>query len=550
MLDQHTAINETSVWAQLHQHQRATKYLHMRDLFEQDPLRFSKMHIRLNGLLFDYSKNRITTETLQLLTQLAKTAKLQEWMHKMRTGEKINASENRAVLHTALRATGDANIQVDGRNVVPDIQAALEKSLAFAQSIYQKEYTGHAGLPITDIVNIGIGGSDLGPQMAALALKHYHCNQLNLHFIANVDATPLQQLLAQLNPQTTLFIVASKSFTTPETLLNAQAAKNWFLQTEPTSAIGQHFVAVTSAQDKAVTFGINSQSIFPMFDWVGGRYSVWSSIGLVLMCAIGRNQFLDFLAGAKAMDEHFFNSPFEQNIPVLMGLIGLWYNTFYAAHSHAVIPYDHGLRRFPAHLQQLDMESNGKRYGRQGSCLDFDTGPIIWGEEGVNCQHAFFQLLHQGTRLIPCDFLVPVNGHTHAKRQHHVLVANALAQAQALMQGKTEAQVYQELQNSPLSNIERDALMPQKRFHGNQPSNTFLIESITPFNLGMLLAAYEHKVFVQGVIWGINSFDQWGVEYGKVLAAAIEPELSQHNTHLQHDSSTNGLIQYYRDHHV
>ncbi len=403
---------------------------------------------------------------------------------------------------------------------------------------------------ITDIVNIGIGGSDLGPQMACLALEHYQHPNLNLHFIANVDGSPLQQLLDKLNPATTLFIIASKSFTTPETLLNAEAAKAWFLNSLSAQAIPQHFVAVTSAIEKATQFGISPDNIFPMFEWVGGRYSTWSSIGLILMCAIGKENFLEFLAGARNMDDHFFNAPFGENIPVLMALIGLWYNTFYAAHSHAIIPYDHGLRRFPAHLQQLDMESNGKRYGRTGAYLDFDTGPIIWGEEGVNCQHAFFQLLHQGTRLVPCDFIIPIHSHRTTKNQHHVLVANALAQAQALMQGKTEAQVYQELQQQNLTNIERDSLLPQKLFHGNQPSNILMLDKVTPFNLGMLLAAYEHKVFVQGVIWGINSFDQWGVEYGKVLAAKIEPELHDKNGHLAHDSSTNGLISHFRKKHV
>lgn len=542
-----TAINETPIWAQLHQHQRATKFLHMRDLFAMDENRFDKMHIQLHGLLFDYSKNRITTDTLNLLVALANKAKLSQWTQDMRTGVAINTSENRAVLHTALRAMPDANIVVDGINVVPAIQAALNKALNFAQPVYQGQYTGYKQHVITDVVNIGIGGSDLGPQMACLALSAYQSQHIHTHFIANVDGAPLQQLLAQLNPDTTLFIVASKSFTTPETLKNAQVAKDWLLQSLPVVAIGSHMVAISSNIAKAVEFGIHPDHVFPMFDWVGGRYSVWSSIGLSLMCSIGTQNFMSFLDGAREMDAHFYEAPFLQNIPVLMALIGLWYNTFYAAHSHAVIPYDHGLRRFPAHLQQLDMESNGKSYGRSGAHLDFDTGPIIWGEEGVNCQHAFFQLLHQGTRLIPTDFIVPVNSH-YPSDQHATLVANALAQAQALMQGKTETQVYAEL--SHLSGIKRDELMPQKLFKGNQPSNMFMLDKVTPFNLGMLLAAYEHKVFVQGVVWGINSFDQWGVEYGKVLAAKIEPELCYSDKHLEHDASTNGLINHFRTHHV
>ncbi|WP_037585825.1 glucose-6-phosphate isomerase [Stenoxybacter acetivorans] len=541
------AINHTAVWAQLHQHQRSTRFLHMRDLFAQDPQRFEKMSISFNGLLLDYSKNRITEDTLRLLIELACSADLSGWMHKMRSGEKINISENRAVLHTALRLPENtaAKVYVDGRNVVPEIHRELNRALAFAQSLNEGKHLGARGDCIRDVVNIGIGGSDLGPQMVTLALKPYQ-QKVNVHFVANIDGANLAQVLEKVFAESTVFIVASKSFTTPETLLNAKTARAWFLQQGFQAAdIARHFVAVSSAVDKAADFGIAPDNVFALFDWVGGRYSVWSSIGLAVMCAIGAANFRDFLAGGHAIDEHFFNTPFRRNIPVLLGLIGLWYNTFYASASHAVIPYDHGLRRLPAHLQQLDMESNGKQTDRYGNRLDFDTGAVIWGEEGVNSQHAFFQLLHQGSRLIPCDFIVPINSHYDVGEQHRVLAANALAQTEALMRGKTLAEAYAEL--ADMNPRRRDLLAPQKVFPGNQPSNTLLLDKVTPFHLGILLAMYEHKVFVQGVIWGINSFDQWGVEYGKVLAKRIEPQLSD-TAALAHDSSTNGLIAYFREH--
>lgn len=541
-----TTINHDAIWAQLHQHQRATRLTHMRDLFQNDPHRFEKMHIELDGLILDYSKNRLTDESLPLLIQLAHTAKLTEWMEKMRSGEAINFSENRAVLHTALRLPESTRIFVEGENIVPKIHVELNKALKFANKIHHQTHLGYTGLPITDVVNIGIGGSDLGPQMLTQALTPYHGN-INTHFVANVDGEDLTQKLKKLSPQTTLFIIASKSFTTPETLLNAHSARNWFLAEAEEKDIAKHFVAVSSNITATEKFGINPDNVFALFDWVGGRYSSWSTIGLSLMCAIGETHFREFLAGGKAMDEHFFSTPFEHNIPVILALIGIWYNTFYAAHSYAIIPYAHNLRRLPAHIQQLDMESNGKQTGRYGERLDFDTGPIIWGEEGVNCQHAFFQLLHQGSRLIPSDFIVPINTHSPLIHQHQTLVANAFAQTEALMQGKTCEQVQQELTKSNLTRIEKDKLTPQKIFPGNQPSNTILLDKITPYNMGQLLAMYEHKVFVQGVIWGINSFDQWGVEYGKALAKKIEPELSNDQT-LTHDSSTNALIQYFRSH--
>ncbi len=542
-----TAINETAIWAQLHQHQRATRHLHMRDLFADDPMRFAHMHTTLgDGFLLDYSKNRITTETLDLLIALAAEADLGEWMQKMRSGEKINHSENRAVLHTALRLPADAVLNLDGQNIVPQVQNELQRALDFAEAVRSGNLTGSSGQAFTDIVNIGIGGSDLGPQTLTQALRPYHAAGLNIHFAANVDGADLAQTLEKLNPETTLFVVSSKSFTTPETMMNAQSARDWLIQRLGERAIAQHFAAVSNNLAAATAFGITPERIFTIFEWVGGRYSATSAISLPLMCAIGATHFRALLAGAHAMDTHFFEAPFRHNMPVLLALIGIWYNTFYRAHSHAIIPYHHGLRRFPAHIQQLDMESNGKQTSRYGEYLDFDTGPIIWGEEGVNCQHAFFQLLHQGSRLIPSDFIIVTNGDYDNHHHQTTLVANALAQTRALMMGKSETQVYRELADLPAQR--RDELMPQKHFPGNQPSNTIMMERLTPYALGMLLALYEHKVFVQGVIWGINSFDQWGVEYGKVLAHEIAPKLAQSEaTH--YDASTNGLIAFFRQHH-
>lgn len=539
-----TAINHSTVWAQLHQHQRATRHLHMRDLFAQAPNRFLQMHVQQEGLLFDYSKNRITARTLELLIELAQEALLPTWMQNMQAGAKINLSEDRAVLHTALRLPKNAQVEIDGQNIMPKIQQELQRAFSFAESLRLKVHTGFSKQPITDVVNLGIGGSDLGPLMTTQALRAFH-GEIHIHYVSNVDGAHLSQTLKNLNPEQTLFIIASKSFTTPETILNAQAAREWFLNKGTEHDISKHFVAVSSQIQAAIEFGIEPNHVFALFDWVGGRYSTWSTIGLSVMIAIGATHFSEFLAGGHAMDQHFFQAPFAKNIPVLMGLIGIWYNTFYGAHSHAIIPYDHNLRRFPAHIQQLDMESNGKQVGRTGILLDFDTGPIIWGEEGVNCQHAFFQLLHQGTRLIPADFIVPIQTHYPQGNQHNVLVANAFAQTEALMRGKTKAEAKQEL--ADLSDQEKDFLASQKTFPGNRPSNTLLFKEINPFSLGQLLALYEHKVFVQGVIWGINSFDQWGVEYGKVLATHILPELTNLGE-LNHDASTNGLIAYFREH--
>lgn len=539
-----SSINHSQIWAKLHQHQRATRHLHMRDLFQREPQRFERMHLQLDGLLVDYSKNRITARTLDLLCELAETADLSGWMARMRRGEHINVSEDRAVLHTALRLPKQAeSLIVDGQDVLADVHDVLDRMSSCANKIREGKWLGFQGKPIRDVVNLGIGGSDLGPKMVTEALAYYADSGVNVHFVSNIDGGHLVRTLQRLNPATTLFIIASKSFTTPETLLNAQAARRWLLDVADESAILRHFVAVSCNQDAVTAFGIDAAHMFPFWDWVGGRYSVWSAIGLPLMIAIGPQRFAEFLAGGHAMDQHFFSQPFRQNIPVLLALIGIWYSTFYGAHTHAIMPYDHGLRFLPAHLQQLDMESNGKRVGRQGERLDFNTGPIIWGEEGINSQHAFFQLLHQGTRLIPSDFVIPLHNHYELDTQRQVLVANALAQTEALMRGKTESEVLPELGTIP--DKIRDELLPQKLFPGNQPTNTLLIDELTPYAMGLLLALYEHRTFVQGVIWGINSFDQWGVEYGKQLARCIIPQITDTSV-LQHDSSTNGLITYVR----
>lgn len=533
------------VWQELTRHYQATRRLHLRDRFAAEPDRFERMHESFNGLLFDYSKNRIGEDTLQLLCRLADEADVAGQREAMRSGAKINESERRAVLHTALRLPEDAPpVYVDGENIVPLVHRELKRALAFAEDLRTGRHTGCTGRPITDVVNIGIGGSDLGPRMAVQALQPYG-GRLAVHFAANLDGADLSPLLARLNPETTLFIVASKSFRTPETLLNARAARAWFLGSGRSGAdIARHFAAVSANLTATAEFGIAARQVFALYDWVGGRYSLWSAIGLPLMCAVGEAHFRDFLRGGRDMDGHFFRAPWRHNIPALMALIGIWQQNFHGAASHAVIPYSHGLRRFPAHLQQLDMESSGKSRRRNGDPAACTTGVAVWGEAGVNCQHAFFQLIHQGTQLVPVDFIVPMRSAYPLGRQHETLVANAFAQAEALMRGKTEAEALAELADSPLPPAERQALARQRSFEGNRPSSMLVVDALTPYTLGLLLAAYEHKVFVQGAVWGINSFDQWGVEYGKVLAEAIRPELAGGAVGT-HDASTAGLIAHY-----
>lgn len=537
-------ISKTPIWQSLTDHHRLTKNNTMRSQFAEDPDRFGRMHEKLHGMLVDFSKNRITEETLTLLCKLAETAGLAEKTEAMRKGGIINTSEKRAVLHTALRLPSDADpVYVNKENVVPKLHRELDRALAFAEKVISGEYTGATGERITDLVHIGIGGSDLGPLMVAMALTPYH-KGVRVHFVSNADDAAIAQVLPNLNPRSTLFSIASKSFGTPETLLNAHTARSWFLeQGMQESDIQRHFAAISTNMPAVEQFGISKDNTFAMFDWVGGRYSVWSAIGLPVMIAVGAENFQSFLAGAHAMDEHFFNTPYRHNIPVLLALLGIWYSNFYQAESHAVIPYSHFLRRLPAHLQQLDMESNGKHVSFNGKEIDYGTGPIIWGEEGVNCQHAFFQLIHQGTRLIPVDFIVPVTTPYNIGNHNRFLVANAFAQSEALMRGKTAEEAAQALSHLP--EAERIELAAHNEFEGNRPSNTILLDRLDPFTLGMVLAMYEHKVFVQGAIWNINSFDQWGVEYGKVLAKTIQSELGGEGSP-QHDSSTNNLIAYYR----
>lgn len=533
-------------WQALAEHRHATAHLHLRERFAAEPNRFERMHAELNGLLLDYSKNLIGEDTLDLLCRLADESGAAELRRQMYAGGKINLSEHRAVLHTALRLPENAApVYVDDINIVPQVHAELNRALDFAERLQNGTHTGCTGLPIRDVVNIGIGGSDLGPRMVAQALAPYRQN-LNVHFAANLDSADLDGILRRVAPETTLFIVASKSFRTPETLLNTQAARRWFLQSGRSEAdIARHFAAVSANVAAAAEFGIAPQNVFGMFDWVGGRYSVWSAIGLPVMCAVGREHFREFLRGGHDMDEHFLHAPWRRNIPALLALIGIWQQNFCGSTSHIVIPYSHGLRRLPAHLQQLDMESNGKSRNRHGKPVDFATGAAIWGEAGVNCQHAFFQLIHQGTQVIPVDFIVPLSGEGVDDGRHLRLVANAFAQAEALMRGKSEAEARAETAGKGLPESEQAALASQRSFPGNRPSNTILVERITPYTLGLILAMYEHKVFMQGAVWGINSFDQWGVEYGKELAQTILPEL-QGAAPAGHDPSTAALIQRYR----
>ncbi|WP_107726793.1 glucose-6-phosphate isomerase [Neisseria weaveri] len=537
-------LTQTTIWQTLQQHRQATASVRMRDQFAAEPDRFERMHESLHGMLFDYSKNRVNEEILDALCALAEQAGVRAYAESMRRGDKINASERRAVLHTALRLPEDAEpVYVDGENVVAKVHQELTRALAFAEKLLSGEYPGATGETITDFVHIGIGGSDFGPRMVMQALQPYHRN-IRVHFAANADDADIAQVLARVRPETTVFCIASKSFTTPETLLNGATARSWFLNQGMTEAdILKHFVAVSSNVESARKFGIVPENVFAMFDWVGGRYSVWSAIGLPVMVAVGAARFRELLRGAHAMDRHFFTAPFRRNIPVLQALLGIWYNNFYGSESQTVVPYSHNLRRLSGYLQQLDMESNGKRTTVDGGVVDYHTGAVVFGEEGVNSQHAYFQLLHQGTRLIPVDFIVPMRTAYGYERHNRFTVANAFAQAESLMKGKTLAEAEAEL--SALPDEERHKLAVQKVFPGNKPSNMILLDELSPFNLGMLLAMYEHKIFVQGVVWGINSFDQWGVEYGKVLAKAIEPELLQEGS-LQHDSSTNGLIEFYR----
>ncbi len=534
-----------AAWQALRSHRKAWKKLHLRDLFRQDKRRFERFSIRLNDLLLDYSKNLITEETLKLLLRLAKAAKLKEAREAMFTGRHINLTEDRAVLHTALRAPAELNLMVDGHNIMPDIRRVLEQMASFTERVRKGRWKGYSGKPITDVVNIGIGGSDLGPAMVCQALTPYAQPGLNVHFVSNVDPTHLTEVLKRLNPETTLFIVASKTFTTQETLVNAQSARAWLLaQAKDERAVARHFVAVSTNRTEVEKFGIDPANLFEFWDWVGGRYSLWSAIGLPIALYLGMEHFEALLAGAHDMDVHFRTAPAAANMPVILALLGIWYIDFWDAQAHAVLPYDQYLARLPAYLQQLDMESNGKRVTRDGRPVRVATGPIVFGEPGTNGQHAFYQLIHQGTRLVPCDFLVAAESHNPLDDQHEILLANVFAQSEALMRGKTAAEVRAELKAQGLKKKDIARLTPHKVFPGNRPSNTLLYQRLTPRTLGRIIALYEHKVFVQSVIWDINAFDQWGVELGKQLARTILPELKSDAPVRGHDASTNGLINY------
>jgi glucose-6-phosphate isomerase len=534
------APRKTSAWDALAKHYKTVSKLHLRKLFADDPKRGTRMTLKAAGLYFDYSKNRITDETLQLLTRLATEAGLATKIKAMFRGDKINITENRAVLHVALRAPRGASIVVDGKNVVPDVQAVLDKMADFSDRVRSGKWLGHTGQRIRNVINVGIGGSDLGPVMAYEALKHYSDRNLTFRFVSNIDGTDMVEAVRDLDPAETLFIVSSKTFTTLETMTNAQTARTWLLEAlHDEAAIAKHCVAVSTNAKEVAKFGIDTANMFGFWDWVGGRYSMDSAIGLSTMLAIGPENFRAMLAGFHEMDEHFRTAPFARNLPVLLGLLGIWYTDFFGAETVAVLPYEQYLKRFPAYLQQLTMESNGKHVTVDGTQVSHPTGPIYWGEPGTNGQHSFYQLIHQGTRLIPCDFIAFIHPLTPLGRHHDMLIANVFAQAEALAFGKTAQQVKAE--------GTADWLIPHRVFEGNRPSNVILAERLDPETLGKLVALYEHAVFTQGVIWNIDSFDQWGVELGKVLAQRIIPELeSKSDPKLQHDNSTNTLIRYYR----
>jgi glucose-6-phosphate isomerase len=546
-----SALVRSEAWKALEAHYQEMKHLHMRDFFERDPHRFDKFSLRLNDILLDYSKNRVTGETMSLLFDLAAQANVKGWTEKMFTGEKINVTEDRAVLHVALRNRSNRPILVNGKDVMPEVKAVLKQMASFCRAVRGGEWKGYSGRVLSDIVNIGIGGSDLGPVMATEALKAYGKPDLRVHFVSNIDATHLAETLKELNPETTLFIIASKSFTTQETLTNAHSAREWFLQKAGDKrAIAKHFAAISTNAEAVSQFGIDPETMFVFWDWVGGRYSLWSAIGLSIALFIGMENFEAMLSGAHCMDEHFRTAPLQENMPVILALLGIWYNNFFGAQTHVMLPYDQYLHRFPAYFQQGDMESNGKRVDRQGKVVDYSTGPIVWGEPGTNGQHAFYQLIHQGTKLIPADFLAPMNSQNPLGRHHEILLSNFFAQTEALMKGKTEEEARAELLASGAGTKAAEHLLPHKIFEGNRPTNTILFKALDPETLGALIALYEHKIFVQGVIWNINSFDQWGVELGKQLAKVILPELESADRVDAHDSSTNGLMNYYKGHRV
>ena len=550
-------LKESAAWQALQEHHKEVAQVHMRDLFAHDPQRFERFSLRLPGrtsngdILFDYSKNRVTPETMGLLYDLARQADLHSKIEAMFTGQRLNTTENRAVLHVALRNRSNQPILVDSgagaQDIMPEVNAVLGKMRAFSEAVRSGEWKGYTGKPISDIVNIGIGGSDLGPKMVCEALKPYGKHGLHARFCSNVDSTDLVETLREVDPETVLFLIASKSFTTQETMANAHSARKWFLAAaQNEEAVAKHFVAMSTNAEGVAHFGIDPANMFEFWDWVGGRYSLWSAVGLSIALYLGMDNFEALLAGAHRVDQHFRTAPFEENIPVIMGLLGLWYNNFFGAQSHAILPYDQYMVYFPAYFQQGDMESNGKGVTRDGAQVDYQTGPIIWGQPGTNGQHAFYQLIHQGTKLVPCDFLAAAQSQNPLGEHHTLLLSNYFAQTEALMKGRTPEKARAELVAEGHTGPELDLLVAARTFPGNRPTNSFLYTKLTPETLGSLIALYEHKIFTQGAIWDINSFDQWGVELGKQLARAILPELQGDEPVESHDASTNGLINYYK----
>jgi glucose-6-phosphate isomerase len=540
-------LTQSEAWQALRTHAAEMGQASMRDLFARDPERFARYSLRVDDILFDYSKNILDDETLARLFALARDADLAGWTERMFDGAAINATEHRAVLHVALRNRSNRPIRVDGRDVMPEVNAVLAQMRRFTEAVRSGAWRGHSGKAITDIVNIGIGGSHLGPAMVTAALKPYGRADLRVHFVSNVDGTDITETLKGLDAATTLFVVVSKTFGTQETLTNAHTARDWYMAHGGNrEGVAKHFVAVSTHAEAVAEFGIDTAHMFAFWDWVGGRYSLWSAVGLSIALYLGMDRFEELLAGAHAMDEHFRHTPMARNIPVLMGLIGLWYNDFFGASTQAILPYDQYMHLFPAYFQQGDMESNGKRVTRDGEPVGCDTGPVIWGQPGTNGQHAFYQLLHQGTRLVPADFLAPAESHNPVGAHHEILLANFFAQTEALMRGKNADEVRAELAAEGLAGEALESLLPHKVFPGNRPSNSLLFRKLTPHTLGMLIAMYEHKIFVQSVIWRTNAFDQWGVELGKQLASRILPQMREDAEVSGHDASTHGLIKAYK----
>jgi len=547
MLEKKNPIR-TAAWKDLKAHFSVMKDRQMKDLFVEDPGRFQKYSIRFEDLLFDYSKNIITDETLRLLLALAGETDVAGAVDRMFSGDRINETEDRAVLHTALRNRSNTPVVLNKKDIMPEVNAVLGRMERFSSRIIDGSWKGYTGKSVTDIVNIGIGGSDLGPVMVTEALMPYRKPHIRTHFVSNIDGTHIAETLKGLSPETTLFMIASKTFTTQETMTNAHTARRWFLEAAKDEAqVKKHFVAISTNEPEVRKFGIAPENMFVFWDWVGGRYSLWSAIGLSIACSIGFDHFRELLEGAHAMDRHFRETPPERNIPVILGLLGIWYNNFFGAETHAILPYDQYMHRFPAYFQQGDMESNGKSVDRKGRAVSYQTGPVLWGEPGTNGQHAFYQLIHQGTKLVPCDFIAPANSHNPVGDHHNILLSNFFAQTEALMKGKTYEEVAAELEASGKSAREIRKLAPFRVFNGNRPTNSVLVKKVTPRTLGSLIAMYEHKIFIQGVIWNIFSFDQWGVELGKVLAKKVHAEMQNCSVVTSHDSSTNGLINAWKE---